>query len=195
MKGSSSISNSLSDAELIKKYKQNGDLEVLAQLYQPYTHLVFGVCLKYLKNTEDAKDAVMNIFESLINSLKKHDVENFKSWLHVSSRNHCLMELRKRKTHQTHEFHQKNGIENVEFTLSLHHSDKDSIENDLSLMNDCIDKLPMNQKTCIQLFFLQEKSYKEVSVNSGYELNKVKSYIQNGRRNLKNCIEKYREKA
>ena len=195
MKEYSSISNSLSDAELIKKYKQNGDLGILAQLYQPYTSLVFGVCLKYFKNVEDAKDAVMNIFEGLIDGLKKHDVQNFKSWLHVTSRNHCLMELRKRKTHKPHEFDQKNGIENVEFSLSLHHIDEDSIENDLTLMNDCIEKLPMNQKTCIQLFFLEEKSYKEVSVNSGYDLNKVKSYIQNGRRNLKNCIERYREKA
>jgi RNA polymerase sigma-70 factor (ECF subfamily) len=195
MKESSSISRSLSDAELIIKYKQNGDLEILAQLFQPYTTLVFGVCLNYLKNVEDSKDAVMNIFEGLIVSLKKHDVQNFKSWLHVTSRNHCLMELRKRKSYREEGSTQKNDIENVEFSISPHHSNEDSIENDLTIMNDCIDKLPEKQRICIQLFFLQEKSYKEVSVNSGYELNKVKSYIQNGRRNLKKCIERNREKV
>jgi RNA polymerase sigma-70 factor (ECF subfamily) len=195
MKESSSISNVSSDAELILLYKQNGDLEILAQLYQRYTSLVFGVCLKYLVNKEDAKDAVMNIFEKLIESLQKHDVQNFKSWLHVTSRNHCLMELRKLKSNQINGTYQKNGIDHMEIGLSMHHKDEDPIVNDLQLMNDCIEKLPINQKTCIQLFFLEEKSYKEVSVNSGYEINKVKSYIQNGRRNLKNCIERQREKA
>ena len=93
--------SALSDVELIALYKESHDLKWLGILYQPYTAMVYGVCLKYLKNKEDSKDAVMQIFEKLIDSLKKHDVQNFKSWLHVTARNFCLMELRKRKQHQT----------------------------------------------------------------------------------------------
>lgn len=182
-----------SDAELIIKYKSSNDLEVLGQLYQRYTALVFGVCLKYLRNKEDSKDAVMQIFEKLIDSLNKHDVQNFKSWLHVTSRNFCLMELRKRKRQESTELYEDSTYGNMEFGLSVHHDDEDILENDLDILKNCIEKLTLQQKTCIQLFFIEEKSYKEVSLNSGYEIKKVKSYIQNGRRNLKNCIEKNRE--
>lgn len=185
--------NRKTDAELIIMYKTSNDLEVLGQLYQRYTALVFGVCLKYLRNKEDSKDAVMQIFEKLIESLKKHDVQNFKSWLHVSSRNFCLMELRKRKRQEFTVQYEDSTFENMEFGLSKHHNDEDILDNDIDILKKCIEKLTLQQKTCIQLFFIEENSYKEVSLNSGYEIKKVKSYIQNGRRNLKKCIEKNRE--
>ena len=185
--------NAKSDLELISDYKANGDLNVLGELYQRYTALVYGVCLKYYRNKEDSQDAVMQIFEKLIDSLLKHEVHNFKSWLHVTSRNYCLMELRKRKTQLKESQLENSVIENMELSISTHHNNEDSLTDDLNLLKNCMEKLPENQKMCIDLFFISEQSYKEVSVNSGYELNKVKSYIQNGRRNLKNCIEKNRE--
>ena len=189
----SSYKNTKSDLELISEYKVDGDLNILGELYQRYTTLVYGVCLKFYRNKEDSQDAVMQIFEKLIDSLLKHDVQNFKSWLHVTSRNHCLMDLRKRKSSKKESHLEPSAIESVEFSISMHHNDEDTLTNDLTLLKDCMEKLPEKQKICIDYFFLNEQSYKEVSVNSGYELNKVKSYIQNGRRNLKNCIEKNRE--
>lgn len=185
--------DSRSDQELIEIYKHSEDLEILGQLFHRYTALVFGVCLKYLKNKEDSKDAVMQIFESLIENLKKHEVRNFKSWLHASSRNHCLMMLRKQKQGILESNYTELEIESVEFSLSMHHSDEDSLDDDLGLLKNCMDKLPLKQKTCMHLFYIMEQSYKEVSVNSGFEINKVKSYIQNGKRNVKLCIEKNRE--
>ncbi len=186
-------SDSKSDLELIGMYKQTSDLKILGQLYSRYTHLVFGVCLKYLKNSDDSKDAVMQIFEKLIDSLLKHDVQNFKSWLHVTSRNHCLMELRKRKSHKIIASSDFSIVESMESPLSVHHNDEDLLNEDLLLMKKCMEKLSEEQKYCIKLFYLEERSYNEVSLESGYELKKVKSFIQNGKRNIKNCIEKNRE--
>ena len=193
MKSNSLHSDQRSDLELITLYKSSNDLEILGQLYHRYTPLVFGVCLKYFKNKEDSKDAVMQLFENLISNLKKHEVHNFKSWLHVTARNHCLMELRKRKQQQNEAFSHYSSEESMEFSLSMHHNDEESIDKDLNLLKECMDKLPGNQKTCMELFYMKEQSYKEVSLNSGFVLNKVKSYIQNGKRNVKNCIEKKRE--
>ena len=193
LRTNSSNRNQDSDQELILLYKKSGDLEILGELYQRYTHLVFGVCLKYLKNKEDSKDAVMQIFEKLIDSLLKHEVQNFKSWLHVTSRNHCLMQLRKRKSSKVSSSSDFLTIESMESSISLHHNDEDLLNGDLLLMKKCMEDLSEEQKNCIKLFYLEERSYKEVSLESGYEIKKVKSFIQNGKRNIKNCIEKNRE--
>jgi RNA polymerase sigma factor (sigma-70 family) len=182
-----------SDLELISYYKQSDDLEVLGILYNRYVHLVYGVSLKYLKNPDESQDAAMQVFEKLIESLKKHDIQNFKSWLHVTTRNHCLMELRSRKTKGSKIEADLSLVSDMEFGTTLHHNNEPSIENDLTLMKQCIEKLPEEQKRCIELFYLEQRSYKEVSLLAEFELKKVKSFIQNGKRNIKNCIEKNRE--
>ncbi|WP_316822122.1 sigma-70 family RNA polymerase sigma factor [Pedobacter gandavensis] len=174
------------DAALIARYKISGDLEPLGLLYNKYMHLVFGVCLNYLKDEEQSKDAVMQIFEELVVKLKVHDVQNFKSWLHVLSRNHCLMAIRKNSKHTTVSI-EDNFVENREFV----HLDIDKTkEEKLTVMERCMEKLPEEQRISVQLFYLEEKCYKEVADLTGYEMLKVKSYIQNGKRNLKICIEK-----
>jgi len=185
--------DSKSDLELIDMYKQSNDLKILGQLYSRYTHLVFGVCLKYLKNSDDSKDAVMQLFEKLIDSLLKHDIQNFKSWLHVTSRNHCLMELRRRKSNRIISNDEFSIVESMESSIPVHHNDEDLLNEDLLIMKKCMEKLSEEQKNCIKLFYLEERSYNEVSLESGYELRKVKSFIQNGKRNIKNCIERNRE--
>jgi RNA polymerase sigma-70 factor (ECF subfamily) len=185
--------NHKTDLELIAEYKQSGDLEVPGILYIRYIHLVYGVSLKYLKNPDESQDAAMQVFEKLIKNLKKHDIRNFKSWLHVTTRNHCLMELRKRKIRGLKSDFDISQIESMEYEDSLHHTRELKIENDLALMKKCMEKLPEEQKKCIALFYLEQRSYKEVSLLAEFELKKVKSFIQNGKRNIKNCIEKNRE--
>ena len=185
--------NQRTDLELIAWYKQSEDLEVLGILYNRYIHLVYGVSLKYFKNPDESQDAAMQVFEKLIESLKKHDIQNFKSWLHVTTRNHCLMELRSRKTRGIRSDADLSLVSDMEFTTSPHHNNEINIENDLTLMKLCIEKLPEEQKRCIELFYLEQRSYKEVSLLAEFELKKVKSFIQNGKRNIKNCIEKNRE--
>ena len=176
----------LDDAALITQYKTTGDLDVLGVLYNRYMHLVFGVCLNYLKDEEQSKDAVMQIFEELIVKVKAHEIQNFKSWLHVLSRNHCLMVLRKASKNNTVPL-DESFVENTDF---VHLDMEDTKEQQLSVMEACMKGLTDEQRICVDLFYLQEKCYKEVAEITGYDMLKVKSYIQNGKRNLKICIEK-----
>ena len=181
--------NEQDDSSLISAYKESGDLEVLGQLYNKYMHLVFGVCFNYFKNEELSKDAVMQIFEELVTKLKIHEVKNFKSWLHVLTRNHCLMALRKSAKNPTVAL-EDNFVENGSF---VHLDIEDKKETQLTVMEKCMETLSEEQRTSVDLFYLQEKCYKEVADITGYEMLKVKSYIQNGKRNLKICIEKNSE--
>jgi RNA polymerase sigma factor (sigma-70 family) len=174
------------DAALVASYKAGGDLAVLGTLYNKYMHLVFGVCLNYLKDEELSKDAVMQIFEELVVKLKIHEVQNFKSWLHVLTRNHCLMALRKTSKHTTISL-EDSFVENTDF---VHLDIDDTKETKLTVMEKCMETLPEEQRLSVDLFYLQEKCYKEVADITGYEMQKVKSYIQNGKRNLKICIER-----
>ncbi len=175
------------DEELISLYKKTGDLGIVGVLYDRYTALTFGVCLKYLKNREESRDAVMQIFEKLISSLKHHDIAVFKGWLYVTARNHCLMHLRAKKG--------KNFEELSPFLMETGgngHQDADTdLETDLNRLEQCIETLGHEQKVCIRLFYLQQKCYREITETTGYDLNKVKSYIQNGKRNLKICMDRH----
>lgn len=175
-----------SDKDLMKQYKQNTDLKVLGTLYLRYMELVYGVCLKYYRDPEESKDAVMNIFEELIEKLKVHDVENFKSWLHVVAKNHCLMELRKKNRVKTIDIDP--GL--MQSSEEMHHNGVIEKEEQLTLMEDCLETLPEEQKKSVQLFYLQNKCYNEIAELTGLEWNKVRSQIQNGKRNLRLCMEK-----
>lgn len=175
----------LSDAELVLLYRQQGDTIVLGALYQRYMDLMYGVCFKYLKESESAKDAVINIYEELVEKLKKHEVENFKSWLYTLARNHCLMQLRKQKGKKTVEITE--GF--MQSEQLLHPEDVQQKEEQLSIMEECLQQLSPDQKQCVELFYLQGKCYNEISEQTGFEWNKVRSYIQNARRNLKLCMD------
>lgn len=175
----------LTDAELVSLYRKEADLQVLGKLYQRYMDLIYGVCLKYLKDPEAAKDAVINIYEELISKLKQHEVSHFKSWLYTLSRNHCLMQLRKEKGRSTVEIAEK-------FMQSEEMLHLDSVmekESQLNSMEKCLEQLSEEQKSCVTLFYLQGKCYNEITELTGIEWNKVRSFIQNGRRNLKLCME------
>lgn len=173
------------DTELIVLYKQTNDMRVLSDLYQRYMELVYGVCLKYFKDAEQSKDAVMNIFEELVEKLKQHEVSNFKSWLHTLTRNHCLMQLRTPRNLKTTEFNQ----EYMQSAETVHLNGMLEKEEQFVKLEKCIQSLSEEQKKTVELFYLQQKCYDEIAEITGYEWNKVRSYIQNGRRNLKNCMD------
>jgi len=174
-----------SDTELVHFYRADGDLNTLSLLYQRYMDLIYGVCLKYLKDPEASKDAVINIYEELITKLKQHEVSNFKSWLYTLSRNHCLMQLRREKGHNTVEiteqFMQTEEMMHLEGVMQK--------EEQLNSMEKCLEQLSAEQKTCVTLFYLQGKCYNDIMEQTGIDWNKVRSNIQNGRRNLKLCME------
>lgn len=175
------------DQWLIEKYKSTSDLDFLGALYERYMPLVYGVCFKYFKEEEASKDAVMQIFEELVQKVKIYEINNFKSWLHVLTRNHCLMQLRKSSKVTQISINEENFVEKAEF---LHLDIDEEKEQRLTIMEDCIKTLSEEQRITVELFYLQEKCYKDIADFTGYDLTKVKSYIQNGKRNLKICIEK-----
>lgn len=175
-----------SDKDLLAAYKQSGQLNHLSVLYQRYMDLVFGVCLKYFKDAEKSRDAVMDIFEELCRKLKQHEVDNFKGWLHVLARNYCLMQLRSPKHLKTTEF-------NADFMQSAQttHLSNEAMEKEetFTKLEECLETLPQDQQQSIRLFYLEKKCYNEIAEVTGYEWNKVRSYIQNGKRNLKICMD------
>jgi len=149
--------------------------------------MLYGVCLKYLKDEEAAKDAVMGIFEELISKVKQHEVKQFRSWVYVLGRNFCLMQIRAGKNRE--ELSLDEVMESLPF---LHPEENNQKEEALSTLEKCMQKLNEAQRQSVQLFYLEEKCYKEVVELTGYSMNDVKSYLQNGRRNLKICLEKNR---
>lgn len=176
----------LSDQELLQRYYADGNTQWLGILLQRYTLLLLGVCMKYLKNEEEAKDAVQQIFLKVITELQKYPVSYFKSWLYMIARNHCLMQLR------NHNGKKISGIDETfqvaEETIPLeNHLQKDQL---LSCIEEGMHLLTAEQKTCVTLFYLNKKSYHEITAQTGFSLLQVKSYIQNGKRNLKIFIEK-----
>lgn len=179
------------DASLLRSYASTGDLACLGELYDRYTALVYGVCLKYLKDEEASKDAVMQIFEKLVVSLKKTEVKEFKSWLYTVVKNHCLMQLRTQQKQWVQSLDQMtvNGEANI--NLIPH---EEALNADYwPMVEKGLYSLPEEQQICIRLFYLEQKSYQEVAAMTGYELKKVKSYLQNGKRNLKIFVEKNHE--
>jgi RNA polymerase sigma-70 factor (ECF subfamily) len=180
---------SLPDNELQKKFNSSGNPEYLGELYSRYMHLVYGVCLKYLKNREESKDAVMQIFEKLVKDLPENEILNFKSWLYVISRNYSLMQIRSRKNRDKKIKQWQNDPDNfMESEEFLHPLDDEEYENNKALQ-DCIKKLKKEQKECVQWFYYENKSYREIAEFPGMDEKKVKSLLQNAKRNLKICLE------
>lgn len=177
-----------SDDELLTLYRSKGDLDILGELYKRYMVLVYGVCMKYLRNRDDSQDAVMQIFETLLRDIPRFEIRNFKSWLYGVSRNHCLMKLRKDVAERNR--HDKISAEFfMESTLVQHpieETENAALQEQLSI---CMEQLRTAQRRCIELFYYQHLCYKEIAAMLKVDENKVKSHIQNGKRNLKICIE------
>ena len=172
---------------MLDNFYADHDNDWLGILLQRYTLLLFGVCMKYLKHEEEAKDTVQQIFLKVITELHKYRVDYFKSWLYMVAKNHCLMKLRDR--------HGKIPAELTEDTM-VFSADEDAIrtatEKDhvLETMEQALRELNADQKQCVTLFFLDKKSYQQIVDETGYTMMQVKSHIQNGKRNLKNLVDK-----
>jgi RNA polymerase sigma factor (sigma-70 family) len=174
-----------SDQQLLEAFYKSRDNEWLGILLQRYTLLLYGVCMKYLKNESEAKDSVQQVFLKAIGELHKYEVAYFKSWVYMVAKNHCLMQLRDRQGRRTHEIDdriQPVGEDTDENTLR----EKDVT---LDMMHEALNELADGQKQCVTLFYLDKKSYQQISEQTGYSYMQVKSYIQNGKRNLKLLVE------
>ncbi len=183
---------SLSDEQLVARYAQTHEIEIIGILYERYTHLLFTVCYKYLGNDADAEDTVMLVFEKLFELLKKSDIQNFRSWIYTITKNECLMHLRHKKSGERiiEENLKKLDTEIMESQELNHLLSVNEGEHRIRYLESAITSLSYEQKKCIELFYLNEKSYREVEQITGYTYNEVKSHIQNGKRNLKQLLER-----
>jgi len=178
-----------SDEELLRLFDRNGSLDTLGELYSRYMHLVYGVSMKYLGSREDAKDIVMQIFEKLVTDLPGQEVRNFKSWLYVLTKNHCLMQIRSKKSADGRMEGYTIEQAFMESEQEMHPIDREdhSVE---EALKRCIEQLKNEQKQCIELFYYEKHCYQEIAEQLGMSEKKVKSYLQNGKRNLKICLER-----
>ncbi len=185
-------SHNPTDEELLGEFRAGGDLKVLGELYSRYMHLVYGVCLKYLKNNEEAKDGVMQIFEKLITEIPRHDIVSFRSWLHVVAKNYCLMQIRSGRSAKEKLTDWLNDpVVFMENVVTLHPLDEEDEQLCLNAaIEDCIKRLNEEQKSCIRQFYYNNRCYQEISAELGIDEKKVKSHLQNGKRNLKICLER-----
>jgi RNA polymerase sigma-70 factor (ECF subfamily) len=174
----------LSDQDLLDQYFKSRNNQLLGILLQRYTLLLLGVCMKYLKNEEGAKDAVQQIFLKVIHELQRYRVQYFKSWLYMIARNYCLMQLRKHGIETAAEINENIVDDPASFTNEI---EKERL---IVVMESSLQELNSEQKTCVTLFYLDKKSYQQISEQTGFGLMQVKSFIQNGKRNLKLLVEK-----
>lgn len=178
-----------SDEELLKHYKQSGNKELFADLFKKHVAVVYGTCLFYLQDKDEAQDATMQLFEKLMLDINNREIDNFKGWLSFVVRNHCISLIRKNKSQS------KNIKSYYEFEYEApdYETEKkiNSISDDVLLenMKTCLPKLKENQRICVELFYLKNKSYQDIANETDFSLNEIKSYIQNGKRNLKLFLE------
>lgn len=178
------------DRQLVTDYRKSHSRKIFGVLFDRYAHLVFGVCMKYLKNQEESKDATLSIFEKAMEDLKRFDVEKFSYWIHTVARNYCLMQLRSRKAMIYIDDDEGPG-EKILSDVNQGHESEDT-EKMLIVLEEAIGSLNEEQRNCIDLFYLKKYCYQDVSKITGFTMNEVKSHIQNGKRNLKIFILKKR---
>ena len=180
------LNKHISDQELLEKFYTDRDNQWLGILLERYTLLLLGVCMKYLKNEELARDSVQQIFLKAITELQKYRVEYFKSWIYMVAKNHCLMQLRDKPGKNTIEV--KDSI-----PAEADETDKESLllnEKTYEYMGEALKELNAEQQLCVTLFYMEKKSYQQITEQTGYSMMQVKSHIQNGKRNMRILIEK-----
>lgn len=188
LKTNRNIAN-LSIEELFERYKNGYQTMYFHELFRRYIPMLYGLCLKYLGNETDAQDAVMDLFEDLNQKITKYDITNFHSWLYTVAKNHCLLKIRKGKQLFFADINEE-IMENRDFFTPLN---EEKTNEEKEALEYCMTELGIEQRTSIEYFYYEDKSYADIVFITGYTLDKVKSYIQNGKRNLKNCIKRMLE--
>lgn len=183
---SKNINSHISDNELLNRFYADHDNEWLGILLERYTMLLLGVCMKYLKNEEEARDAVQQVFLKTINELHKYKVEYFKSWVYMVAKNYCLMQLRD-KGRFSAEINEQTLSTAAEPENNQAHIEKDQ---NLDKLAAALLQLNKEQQLCVTLFYLEKKSYQEIAEQNSFSILQVKSHIQNGKRNLKIIMDK-----
>jgi RNA polymerase sigma-70 factor (ECF subfamily) len=184
--------DNISDEELLSLYRKTGKAEHFDLLYERYIPLIYGLCLKYLKNPEKSQDAVIDIFESLSGKIGNYDIKIFKNWIYSVAKNHCFKILKDNKKEIIVDFDSQ--LMESDTILDLLDEETNKNKEKESALTKCLEQLPEPQRIAVLKFFYEEKSYADIVDETGYNIKSVKSYIQNGKRNLKICIDKIVDK-
>lgn len=180
MQVSTSEYRKLTDEELVYRFAFRQDKNAANYLFDRYGHIIFGICLKYFKDNDTAQDLTQQIFIKLLDDLPRFKIENFKGWLAQVAKNHCLMQLRKTNREIGTDFFQ---FADVESESEWHHKVEE--EHLFEHLEEALATLNEEQRTCIELFYLQKMTYAEITIKTNYSFKEVKSFLQNGKRNLK----------
>lgn len=172
------------DEQLLQLYAQSGDDIYLSALYTRYVEMIYGVCLKYFKNSTEAKDAASEVYLLLLRRTKGKEIDNWKPWLYTVVKNYCLEQLRSRSNKLP-----KQLAADAVYSEEIYHPTNESNEAEVQKLESCIEGLDVEQQNCIRMFYLEKRSYQELSDQLNLSWGQVRSRIQNGRRNLKNCME------
>jgi len=180
----------LTDEQLIAEYQATGTSDYVGELYNRYVHLVYGICLKYTKHKEESKDIAMNVFEKILSNLPSTEIQIFKKWLYITTKNQCLTHLRDRnnKVDQTADWEELEKksiivVENEDFLSPIIEPSEEK------KIHAALMQLKPDQRTCMDLFFYKDMSYKEIEKKTGYTIKQIKSFLQNGKRKLKMILE------
>ena len=182
--------NTYTDTELLQHFRKTADSQWLGWLFERYSLLVFGVCMKYLRNATDAQDATQHVFEKALGEVGKYEIPFFKSWIYSVAKNHCLMQLRSRNS--------KPGTtdELPEETITELLTDQELKMKELLMeeqshqLKAALHELNPEQRICVDMFYMEKLSYHEIETKTGFSFAQVKSHIQNGKRNLRIILEK-----
>ena len=181
----------LSDEQLFWRFQKSDDTDAIEMLFQRYTHLIFGLCMKYLKNVDDSRDAVADIFTKLLEKKQNYQIVRFSPWIYTVTKNHCLKIVKRgfKSIPLKESHHHQNNFMEIEASGDL----KDETDDKIFALNDAVDTLDENQRSCIHLFYFKSMTYQQIATQTRYSVKQVKSYIQNGKRNLKirlsECLE------
>lgn len=177
------------DERLLERYKETKDLKWISQLFGRYVHLIYGVCLRYTPDVREAEDMTMEVYEKITSKALTHNVKQFKSWVYIVAKNHCLEKIRKMTGRRTESF----DPTFMQLAAEFHPIDEvvttELKESQFKRMEDCMNRLNDQQRKSIELFYYKNKTYSQIAAIIEDEVSQVRSYLQNGRRNIKKCVE------
>ena len=154
----------------------------MSDFFVLYREDVLGLCYYYTRDVELSKDLTMDTFETYLKRGKKGPVINdIKSYLLGIARNLCMAHFKKSKRTQSIE---ESVLQFMEYEDENAPNGEEVI--DRLMMSMC--KLTTDQRRCVELFFIKGCSYNQISKKLNFSYNEVKSFIQNGKRNLKKLM-------
>jgi RNA polymerase sigma-70 factor (ECF subfamily) len=157
--------------------------EVFERVVELYSEKVFHLAFSMVRNETQAEDMTQEILLRIWKGLPGyHGGASLSTWVYTIARNTCLTELKKRASHPTVSLQTPEFEAAMESRPTLQSRDPEAgIEMDVNLM---LSQLPDRYRQVITLFYLEEKSYEELSGLLGLPLGTVKTLLFRAKKEL-----------